>query len=308
MGRARGRRGRTVAVVLAVVTVAACGSSGPGASGSSGAPGRPLVVATTTQLADFARVVGGDDVQVVGLLKPNVDAHEYEASPADLDRISRAELVVRNGLGLDAWVDQALKATETKAPVVVATAGITPRMVDGEPDPHVWLDPRNAEVMVGDIATALAGLDAAHAPGFEARRAAYAAQLDTLDAEIAGQLARVTNRKVVTNHDAFGYYLDRYGLTFVGSVIPSFDTQAELSASELSDLVAAIRAQGVNVVFAETSLPPKAAAALAREAGVKVVEGAQALYGDSLGPAGSGADTYLGMMRHDTETFVDNLS
>ena len=308
MGRARGYRRRAGAVVLAAVAMAACGASGSGGSRPSGGGGRPLVVATTTQLADFTRVIGGDDLQVVGLLKPNVDAHEYEPSPADLDRISRAELVVRNGLGLDAWVDQALKATGTKATVVVATAGVTPRLVDGEPDPHVWLDPRNAKVMVGDIATAVATVDASHAAVFEARRAAYVAQLDALDAEITGQLATVTNRKVVTNHDAFGYYLDHYGLTFVGSVIPSFDTQAELSASELSDLVAAIKAQGVKVVFAETSMPPKAAAALATEAGVKVVEGDEALYGDSLGPAGSGADTYLGMMRHDTKTFVDNLS
>lgn len=299
---------RLVTVLVAGASLAACGSSGGGGGAASSGTDRPVVVASTTQLADFTRVVGGDAVEVVGLLKPNVDAHDFEPSPADIDRLGKASLIVRNGLGLDGWLDKALEASGTKATVVTASEGVTTRSADGEVDPHVWLDPRNAKVMVADIAKALATAVPAGAAGFQERAAAYDKELDALDADIAKQLAGLTNRKVVTNHDAFGYYLNRYGLTFVGSVIPSFDTQAEMSASELSALVQAIKAEGVKAVFAETSLPPKAADALAKEAGVKVVEGEEALYGDSLGPAGSGADTYLGMMRHNTKTFADNLS
>lgn len=297
---------RLVTVLVAGAALAACGSSAERDGASSGS-GRPVVVASTTQLADFTRVVGGDAVEVVGLLKPNVDAHDFEPSPADIDRLGKAALVVRNGLGLDGWLDKALEASGTKATVITATEGVTTRSADGEIDPHVWLDPRNAKVMVADIAKALATAVPASAAGFQERAAAYDKELDALDADITKQLAGLTNRKIVTNHDAFGYYVARYDLTFVGSVIPSFDTQAEMSASELSALVQAIKAEGVKAVFAETSLPPKAADALAKEAGVKVVEGEEALYGDSLGPAGSGADTYLGMMRHNTKTFADNL-
>lgn len=300
---------RLVTVLVAGATLAACGGSDGGSGGAaSGGTGRPVVVASTTQLADFARVVGGDAVEVVGLLKPNVDAHDFEPSPADIDRLGKAALIVRNGLGLDGWLDNALEASGAKAPVITATEGVTTRSADGEIDPHVWLDPRNAKAMVAGIAKALGTAVPSGSAGFQERAAAYDKELDTLDADIATQLSGLTNRKIVTNHDAFGYYVARYDLTFVGSVIPSFDTQAELSASELSALVTAIKAEGVKAVFAETSLPAKAADALAKEAGVKVVEGEAALYGDSLGPAGSGADTYLGMMRHNTKTFVDNLS
>ena len=131
--------------------------------------------------------------------------------------------------------------------------------------------------------------------------------LDGLDREIASELSALTNRKLVTNHDAFGYYVDRYGLQLVGSVIPSFDTQAELSSRDISDLVAKIRSEGVKAVFSEASLPPKTAAAIASQAGVKIVQGDDALFGDSLGPPGSDGDTYLKMQRHNTKVIVENL-
>jgi ABC-type Zn uptake system ZnuABC Zn-binding protein ZnuA len=122
------------------------------------------------------------------------------------------------------------------------------------------------------------------------------------------QIDSLANKKLVTNHDAFGYDIDRYGLQFVGSVIPSFDSTAELSGRDIRDLVAKIRATGVKAVFSETSLPPRSAETIASEAGVKVVEGEDALYGDSLGPAGCDGDTYLKMVCHNTRTIVSNLS
>jgi ABC-type Zn uptake system ZnuABC Zn-binding protein ZnuA len=128
-----------------------------------------------------------------------------------------------------------------------------------------------------------------------------------LDADVAAQLATLTNKKLVTNHDAFGYYVARYGLDFVGAVVPSFDSQAELSQQDINQLVAAVKAQGVKAIFSESSLPPKAAEAIAKEAGVKVVEGDGALYGDSLGPEGGDAATYIAMVEHNTKVIVDNL-
>jgi ABC-type Zn uptake system ZnuABC Zn-binding protein ZnuA len=122
------------------------------------------------------------------------------------------------------------------------------------------------------------------------------------------QLAPLTNRKIVTNHDALGYYIDRYGLEFVGSIIPSFDSSAELSATDIDAIVAEIRSNGVKAVFSESSIPPKTAEAIGSEAGVTVVAGDDALYGDALGPAGSGAATYVEMIRHNTEVLVANLT
>ena len=128
-----------------------------------------------------------------------------------------------------------------------------------------------------------------------------------LDADIAARIARLPNKKLVTNHDAFGYYIDRYGLVFEGSIIPSFDTSAELSARDVSRVVDTIKKQGVKAVFSESSLPPKTAEVIAERAGVKVVAGPSSLYGDSLGPSGSDGDTYLKMMEHNTRTIVENL-
>jgi ABC-type Zn uptake system ZnuABC Zn-binding protein ZnuA len=128
-----------------------------------------------------------------------------------------------------------------------------------------------------------------------------------LDAEVARQIDSLANKKLVTDHDAFGYYIDRYGLQLVGSVIPSFDTSAELSGRDIRDLVARIEATRVKAIFTEASLPPKTAETIAGEAGVKVVGGPDALYGDSLGPPGSDADTYLKMIRHNTAAIVANL-
>jgi manganese/iron transport system substrate-binding protein len=162
--------------------------------------------------------------------------------------------------------------------------------------------------MVANIDRALAAADPADAGVFRANLAAYTKQLQVLDAEVQRQIDSLANKKLVTNHDAFGYYIDRYGLQLVGSVIPSFDTSAELSGRDIRDLVARIKATGVKAVFSETSLPPTAAETIGREAGVKVVEGEGALYGDSLGPAGSDGDTYLKMIRHNTKTIVSNLS
>jgi manganese/iron transport system substrate-binding protein len=175
-------------------------------------------------------------------------------------------------------------------------------------DPHIWQNPQNAKLMVANIERALASADPADAATFKANLDAYTAKLDALDADIARQIDSLANRKLVTNHDAFAYYVVRYHLDFIGSIIPSFDTTAELSAKDVTDLVAKIKATGVKAIFSESSLPPKTAETIASEAHVKVVEGENALYGDSLGPPGSDGATYLQMIEHNTKTIVSNLA
>ena len=294
--------------VLGVVVAGGCSREQPAGSADQ-SHGRILrVVATTTQVADFARNVGGDRVQVTSLLKPNLDAHDYEPSPADIDAIAHAYLVLENGAGLETWLHDTITSSGFDGPLVDTSQGVRLRQVGGATDPHIWQNPRNAQRMTANIDRALAAADPADARIFRANLAAYTKQLQALDAEVQRQIDSLANKKLVTNHDAFGYYIDRYGLQFVGSVIPSFDSSAELSGRDIRDLVAKIKATKVKAVFSETSLPPRTAETIGREAGVKVVEGEDALYGDSLGPPGSDGDTYLKMIRHNTRTIVGNLS
>ena len=300
----------TLACIALLLFGAACGrDSQAKEQGSVG--GRVPVVTTTTQLTDFVQVVGGNHVDVYGILKANVDAHDFEPSPGDIAKLAQAKVIVKNGVGLEEWFDPTIRNAETKATIVEAADGVTIRHGEGEHeaegDPHIWHDPRNAKVMVHTIATALIGAGPAHRADYEANEAAYAAELDRLDAEIAGQIGGLANKKLVTNHDAFGYYVDRYGLDFVGSIIPGFDSQAELSVQDISNIVGLIKDTGVKAVFSESSLPPKTAEAIGRDAGVTVVAGDDALYGDSLGPSGSDGDTYVKMLRHNTREIVDHL-
>jgi ABC-type Zn uptake system ZnuABC Zn-binding protein ZnuA len=299
------RRYLLVGVALAALLAGGCATAGgPWPDGSAGL----RVVATTTQVADLVAHVGAERVDVVTLLKPGIDPHDYEPSPADVEAIAHAELVVKNGVGLESWLDDTIESSGFDGPVVDASQGVRLRQVGGEPDPHIWQNPRNAMVMAANIERGLAGVEPARAGAFQANLAAYTRQLEALDAEVQRQTAGLASRKVVTNHDAFGYYLDRYHLQLVGSVIPSFDSSAELSGRDIRDLVARIRATGAKAIFSETSLPPRAAETIGREAGVRVVTGEDALYGDTLGPPGSDGDTYLKMIRHNTRTIVSNLS
>lgn len=312
-----------------VVVVAGCGGTATNTGAEpGGASNRLRVIATTTPVADFARQVGGDRVQVTGLLRPNVDPHDYEPSPADVATLGRAQVVVENGLGLEAWLDDAISSSGYSGPIVDTSRGIAVRGSaggghegeteaehaeeghdDGGSDPHIWQNPQNAKTMVTAVRDAFIAADPDDAQAYRGNTDAYLGRLDALDAEVRRQIDTIPaqNRKVVTDHDALGYYFDRYGLTFVGSVIPSFDTSAELSGNQLADLVARIRAERVPAVFAQGSLPPQTAETVASEAGVEVVAGDGALYGDTLGPEGSSGDTYVRMVEHNTAAIVAAL-
>jgi ABC-type Zn uptake system ZnuABC Zn-binding protein ZnuA len=298
------------ALLLVSVALAACGDSSGATDNSPSVPDALRVVTTTTQIADMTRAIGGQLVQVHGLLPANADPHDFEPTPRDVGRIADARLVLEHGLKLDAWSNEMVKVSGTHATIVVVTNGVQTLASDEEGfdqgDPHVWFNVANAKVMATNIRDALRAADPAHTDAYTAQAATYLAQLDELDSWIRQQIATIApeNRKLVTNHDAFGYYLDRYHLELVGSVIPSFDSSAELSGRDIRDLVARIKAEHVKAIFTEASLNPKLERQIADEAGVAIVDN---LYGDSLGPAGSGADTYIGMMRTDTTLIVDAL-
>ncbi|WP_432842017.1 metal ABC transporter substrate-binding protein [Dactylosporangium sp. CA-092794] len=300
-----------VAVAL-VVPLAACGDDAGSAPAADG--GKLAVVATTTQIADFARNIGGDKVAVTQILKPNVDPHDYEPTPADITAIGGAKVLIKNGVGLEKWLDETIGSAGFKGSATDASAGVKIREGNGDEeekdgDPHIWHDPRNAKIMAQNIEKAFAAADPADAAVYEQNLADYSAKLDALDADIQSKIDKLPpdGRKLVTNHDAFGYYIDRYKLEFVGSIIPSFDTSAELSAQDIDDIVAKIKQTGTKAVFSESSLPPKTAEAIGKQAGVKVVAGEDALYGDTLGPEGSAGDTYLKMEEHNTDVIVQAL-
>ncbi|OKI71737.1 manganese ABC transporter [Micromonospora sp. CB01531] len=309
---------RTLGTVLAIATIGAaagCGANTDTGTATAAKNGTVAVVATTPEVADFARNVGGNAVSVTQIIKPNVDPHDYEPTPADIQAIGAAKLVIKNGVGLEEWLDGTISAAGFKGTLVDTSQGVALRKGDPgdeetkDGDPHIWHNPRNAKIMAENIEKALVTVDSGHADAYRANFQAYAAKLDKLDADNERKFAALPadDRKLVTNHDAFGYYIDRYQLRFVGAVIPSLDTSAELSATQINDLVAKIKATGTKAIFSESSLPPKAAEAIARQAGVKVVGGEDALYGDSLGPEGTPQGTYLGAEEHNTDTIVAAL-
>lgn len=308
--------GMTGGFITAILT--ACGggksaSATAGSNNSAGSTGSPTnrltVAATTTQIQDFVQNIGGALVNVVGILKPNVDPHDYEPNVDDANVIAKASIIFTHGVGLDAWMDKTIKNANTKAPVVVTTAGIPLLKGDeNEPegDPHVWFDPTLVKMMVNTIAAGLVKVDGANIATYQKNVAAYNTQLDQMDAQVRDIFNQVpqAQRKLVTNHDAFHYLAKRYDLTIVGAVIPSISDTAEPSAKEINDLIETIKREQVKAIFAESSANAKVAQQVAQETGVKIVDN---LYGDTLGAPGSTADTYLKMMVYDATTITNAI-
>ena len=294
----------------AVAMAAACGLGLLGAPVEAAeAEERPLAVATISILADFVRAVAGDRLEVVSIVHVGGDPHTYEPVPSDARRIADADVVVRNGLGLERWLDR-LIATGAKARVVTATEGLDPLLQsDGEyrghPDPHLWMDPLFAAAYVRNLEAALSERYPPHAAEFAERTLRYVERLEALDREITGTLAGIERerRKLVTTHDAFRYFGRRYGVDVVATIW-GISTEREPSAREIRAIVDGIRKHDVRVVFVETTVNPALMLRIAEETGIHV--GAP-LFGDSVGPPGSGADTYLGMMRANAHAVAEGL-
>jgi zinc/manganese transport system substrate-binding protein len=302
--------------VLSFVVLAALAVAGAGCDDddeADAADGRPDIVVTTSILGDIVRNVVGEAADVDVIMPVGADPHEFAVSTRQAEAMTEADLLVVNGAGFEQAMTRVIDGARADGTTVFALADhVTLRTLDGEggdggDDPHIWTDPTMIAGAVGALATELAGVEGIDAVAVEESASTYAAALTDLDGEISSMLATIPDgrRILVTNHEAFGYFAHRYDLEVVGAVIPSLTTRAGASAGELEALADVIRDEGVPAVFGETTQPTKLAAALADEVGgdLAVVD----LYTESLGEAGSGADTYIGMLRTDAERIAEAL-
>ncbi len=290
---------RPLAFAVLTAAVAACGGDREAAG-----PEALRIVATTTQVADFARTVVGTRASVHQVLSPNTDPHEYEVRPGDVKALLHADLVVSSGGEADAWLGDALSAAGVDASDVVE-AGRAGGFEGG--DPHWWQDPSRVEKGVVAIRDALIRADGAGAAVYRANAARYLGRLRRLDAEVRACMARVPagERLLVTSHDALGYYARRYGIRVVGAVIPALTTAAQPSAGDVAKLVGTIRRTGVRTIFAESSVNPKVEEAIARQTGARL---GAALWADSLGPPRSSGATYIGSIEANTRALADGFT
>ncbi len=260
-------------------------------------------VASFSILADMLRQVGGDRVAVTSVVPPEGDAHGYQIRPADARAVMAAGLVVVNGLGLDNWMQRLVRSAEFKGTLTVATAGLAPRKLPGSTaiDPHAWQDPRNGALYARAIGEGLATADPAGADIYRGAAKRFAAEILRMDAWIAEQFAAVppNARRIITTHDAFGYFGARFGIEFLAA--QGVSTEAEPSARAIAALVAQIKQEKIHAVFIENMTDPRLARMLARETGA-VLGGT--VYSDALSVATGPASTYLDMLRHNTALFL----
>ncbi len=264
------------------------------------------VVATFSILGDIVGRIGGDAVDVKTLVGHDGDAHVYQATSADARAVAQARIVIANGLAFDDWAFRLLKASGSKASVVVASVGVTP-LVGGHQnaDPHAWQSVSNVAAYVGNIEGALATADPAHAATYKANADAYRAELQTLDAEMRTSLATIppAQRNAVTTHGSFAYFAAAYGVAFTSPLGTSTDEQA--SAKSLAALITAIRRSGIKALFLENAADPRLMRQVAHETGVAL---GGTLYADALSTKDGPAPTYVGLMRHNLKLLTGAMA
>jgi ABC-type Zn uptake system ZnuABC Zn-binding protein ZnuA len=284
------------------------------------------VVATTSLVADTVTQVGGEFIDMTVLLPVGSDPHSFEPTPRDLTRVADADIIFANGVGLEAFLKNMLTNAGGQADLVEISDGIELRQMTGSEahadehgdehgdeehheengaDPHVWTSPVNVIVWTQNIEQALSRRDPAHAAQYQANAQAYRATLQELDAWVKAQVVTIPpeNRELVTDHAIFGYFADRYGFTQVGAVIPAFSATAEPSANTLAQLTDAIKTYEVKAIFVGNTVSATLSKQMAADTGVTLAQ----LYTDSLGPAGSGVETYVDYIRANTTTIVEAL-
>lgn len=303
---------RAALAALAAAAVVGCGSDPADESDAE-----LTVVATTTQVADLVENVGGRRLAVHRFLTPNTDPHEYEPRPSDAEAVFEADVVFRSGGDLDDWLGGVVDSAGGDAEEVTLIEAIPAGRLGGAGDlsgedaeavdPHWWQNPRNAILAVSAIADALAAVDPDGADAYGRNAERYSERLDRLDAEIARCIGAVPpdQRKLVTTHDSYGYFADRYGIEVVGALIPSRSSQAQPSAGATVELTEQIEEEGVKAIFPESALDPKLERAVAEETGATVGE---PLWADSLGPEGSDGETYAGALAADTAAMVEGMT
>lgn len=300
-------------LLLVALLLAACD---PWADETEAAAGRLRVVATIGMIADVAAQVGGDRVFVQGLMGPGVDPHLYKARAGDVRRLSRADLVLYNGLHLEAAMGEVLEEMGRRRHTVAVGESVPePERIatadfGGSYDPHVWFDVALWSHVARRIEDALVEADPANGAEYARRGAAYRAELARLDAWVRERVAAVPpeRRVLITAHDAFGYFGRAYGFEVMG--LQGISTSSEAGTGDVQRLVDAIVTRRIPAIFLETSIPPRniqAVVAAARARGFALRQGGE-LYSDALGDAGTDEGTYMGMVRHNVETIVSALS
>ena len=259
------------------------------------------VVTSFTILGDLTHQIGAEWVSVQSLVGPNADAHVYQPTPADVRAVSNAHVVILNGLGFEGWMSRLLDSAQFHGTVVVASEGVVPRKRDGHPDPHAWQDPRNVRTYVTNIATALVQAQPGHSAQFEAHRQQYLERLEQLDRTLRSEFAAIpqSRRRVVTTHDAFGYFGAAYAIAFMP--IQGWTTESEPSAAAVGRLVERAKAGEAAGVFLENVTDPRMIRQLARDTGLTV---GGRLYSDALAAPGEPASTYLGMVRANADALL----
>jgi zinc/manganese transport system substrate-binding protein len=263
------------------------------------------VVASFSILGDFARNVGGDRVRVTTLVGPDGDVHVYTPAPADAKKIADAKLVIINGLGLEGWLPRLVESSGGKTTIVTASKGITPRRLGSDADPHAWQSVANAKIYVANIRDALGATDPADAEVYRANAERYLAKLDALDREVREAIAQIpqAHRKVISTHNAFGYFAAAYGIEFIAP--QGVSTEAEASARDIAGIITQIRAAKIPAVFLENISDPRLMSRISTETGARI---GGTLYSDSLTPEKGEAATYIDMVRHNIKALTSALA
>jgi zinc/manganese transport system substrate-binding protein len=304
--------------IRAVITSFACIAALALAAGPAMAQpaGKLKTVATFSILGDLVGQVGGDRVEVVTLVRPDGDAHVYSPTPADARKLAEAKAVFTNGLKLEGWISRLIKSSGTKATVVESAKGVTPLEEAAEGhghsgghahavDPHAWQNVANTKIYIANIRDALIGADPNGRSTYEANAAAYLGKLDALDGEVKAAIQKIPadRRKIITSHDAFGYFEEAYGIDFIAP--QGVSTEAEASAKDVARIIQQIKREKIRAVFLENISDPRLMERIAKETGARIGD---RLYSDALsGPEGP-AGTYIDMMRHNIRAFSTALS
>jgi zinc/manganese transport system substrate-binding protein len=266
---------------------------------------RVKVVASFSILGDFVKNVGGDRVDVTTLVGPNGDVHVYDPAPSDAKTIAGARLLVINGLGLEGWLPRLLQSSGGKAAIITATRGIAPLKVGSDADPHAWQSVVDAKIYVTNISDALAAADPADAGVFRANARDYLTKLDALDGEVREAVARIppSRRKVISTHDAFGYFAAAYGIEFIAPL--GVSTESEASARDIAGIITEIKRQKIPAVFLENISDPRLIRRISAETGARV---GGTLYSDSLTGEKGDAPTYIELVRHNIKALTAALA
>jgi len=296
---------RVIGLLISLIFVlSACGPA------ASATPGLPRVLAVETFLSDIAQNVAGSRLTVETLLPVTVDPHAYEPKPQDVTKIAESQVLIANGLGYETWLQKTLDSISGQRIEVVATDGLTPELdPSGEHpagDPHAWMNPLNVINYVTQIQDGLTQADPAGAAVYASNARTYIAQLKSLDQWVRDQVGQLpaSQRLLVTNHDALGYFATAYDFKIVGAIIPTITDQAAPSAQQLASLIETIKTTGAPAIFLDVGENQQLAQQVASETGVKVVTG---LYVETLSASDGPAPTYIDMIKFDVTTIVNAL-